>query len=252
VLAVPAALSFIVTIDGPAGTGKSTVAHSLAKCLGLEFLDTGAMYRAAALEALERGIDPGDGIRVAALVRGLDLAFDWRSDPPELFVNGHPVGDRIRTPEVTRAVSLVAANPAVRTEMVRAQRGIARRHPRLVTEGRDQGSVVFPDADVRIYLDARPEVRARRRVEQLALKGIAAKEADVLAQILERDRIDSTRADGPLVCPGGAAVVDTSDIEVPEVIERLAAIVRARAGAALAESQRARGGRGSEGGARTP
>lgn len=246
-LAVPPALSFIVTIDGPAGTGKSTVAHSLAKCLGLEFLDTGAMYRAAALEALERGIDPGDGARVAALVRGLDLAFDWRSDPPELFVDGHPVGDRIRTPEVTRAVSLVASNPAVRAEMVRAQRGIARRHPRLVTEGRDQGSVVFPDADVRIYLDARPEVRARRRVEQLALKGIVTDEADVLAQILERDRIDSTRADGPLVCPGGAAVVDTSDIDVPEVIDRLVEIVRARAGEALAATQRAP--RGHSGGA---
>jgi len=131
--------------------------------------------------------------------------------------------------------------------MVRAQRGIARRHPRLVTEGRDQGSVVFPDADVRIYLDARPEIRARRRVEQLASKGIATTEAEVLAQILERDRIDSTRADGPLVCPRGAAVVDTSDIDVPEVIDRLVEIVRVRAGEALSATERAP--RGHSGGA---
>jgi CMP/dCMP kinase len=248
VLAVPAALSFIVTIDGPAGTGKSTVAHLLAKRLGLEFLDTGAMYRAAALEALDRGIDLSDGVLVADLVRGLELAFDWKSDPPELFANGRPVGERIRTPEVTRAVSKVASNADVRAEMVRAQRSIARRHPRLVTEGRDQGSVVFPDADVRIYLDARPDVRARRRVEQLALKGIAASESEVLAQIIERDRTDSTRADGPLVCPGGAIVVDTSDIEVPDVIERLEDVVRTRAGEALAASARSPRGRHASGG----
>ena len=244
-LAVSAARSFIVTIDGPAGTGKSTVAHSLAKRLGLEFLDTGAMYRAVALEALDRGIDPSDGVLVAELLRGIDLAFDWKSAPPELFVSGRAVGDRIRTPEVTRAVSVVASNPAVRAEMVRAQRAIAARHPRLVTEGRDQGSVVFPDADVRIYLDARPEVRARRRVEQLALKGIVTEESEVLAQILERDRSDSSRVDGPLVCPRGAIVVDTSDIDVPEVIERLVEIVQVRAGEPLRASARTRGGGGA-------
>ncbi len=249
-LAVPAALSFIVTIDGPAGTGKSTVAHSLAKRLGLEFLDTGAMYRALALEALDRGIDPADGARVAELMRALDLSFDWKHDPPDLFVNGRVVGERIRTPEVTRAVSDVARIAEVRAEMVRAQRAIARRHPRLVTEGRDQGSVVFPDADVRIYLDARPEIRARRRVEQLAVKGIRTTYDEVLAQILERDRIDSTRVDGPLVCPRGAEIVDTSDIDVPDVIDRLAAIVRARAGEALAASARPTHGKG--GGASAP
>lgn len=251
-LAVPASLSFIVTIDGPAGTGKSTVAHSLAKRLGLEFLDTGAMYRALALEALDRGIDPKDGLRVTELMRGLDLSFDWKHDPPDLFANGRLVGDRIRTAEVTRAVSDVARIPEVRAEMVRAQRAIARRHPRLVTEGRDQGSVVFPDADVRIYLDARPEVRARRRVEQLATKGIVTTCEEVLAQIIERDRIDSTRADGPLVCPHGAAVLDTSDIDVPEVIDRLVEIVRARAGEALAASARSRRNDGGTGGAQAP
>jgi len=238
VTVVAATASFIVTIDGPAGTGKSTVAHRLAKRLGLEFLDTGAMYRAAALEALERGIDPGDGARVAELVSELDLRFDWTTDPPALLVDGVDVGDRIRTPEVTRAVSLVASNSAVRASMVRLQRRIVSLHPRLVTEGRDQGSVVFPDADVRIYLDARPEIRAVRRVDQLALKGIETTAAEVLAQILERDRLDSTRAEGPLVLPEGAEKVDTSDIEIDEVIDRLVGIVRRRAGDALAESAR--------------
>ncbi len=238
-LVVTATASFIVTIDGPAGTGKSTVAHRLAKRLGLEFLDTGAMYRAAALCALDRGMDPADGPRVAELVRGMDLHFDWTSDPPELLADGVAVGDRIRTPEVTRAVSAVASNPLVRAAMVESQRLIASRHPRLVTEGRDQGSVVFPDADVRIYLDARPEVRASRRVDQLRLKGIVTTEAEVLANILERDRLDSSRRDGPLVCPRGADVVDTSAIDIDEVIDRLEDIVRDRAGPALVSLHRA-------------
>lgn len=230
---VAATAEFIVTIDGPAGTGKSTVAHRLARRLGLEFLDTGAMYRAAALRALETGIDPADGDRVAALVRDLEIRFDWRRDPPELLVDGDAVGERIRTQDVTRAVSAVASNPSVRAAMVEAQREIASLHPRLVTEGRDQGSVVFPDAHVRIYLDARPEVRARRRVEQLAAKGIIISEAEVLAQIIARDHMDSSRRDGPLVCPKGADVVDTSDIDIDLVIDRLEEIVRERAGSAL-------------------
>ncbi len=233
-LVVPTTATFIVTIDGPAGTGKSTVAHRLAKRLGLEFLDTGAMYRAAALAALERDIDPTDGARVAELVRGMDIRFDWRRDPPELLVDGCAVGDAIRTERVTRAVTPVASNPSVRHAMVEAQRRIAAAHRRLVTEGRDQGSVVFHDADVRIYLDARPDIRARRRVDQLRLKGIITTEAEILAQILERDRRDSTRRDGPLVVPDGADVVDTSDIDIDEVIDRLEDIVRLRASAALA------------------
>lgn len=227
--------TFIVTIDGPAGTGKSTVAHRLAKRLGLEFLDTGAMYRAAALEAMRRGIDVADGERVASLVRSIEIRFDWTTDPPALLVDGEPVGEAIRTPAVTRAVSLVASNTAVRHAMVEAQRTIASLHPRLVTEGRDQGSVVFPDADVRIYLDARPEIRARRRVEQLRTKGIETTEGEVLAGIIERDRMDSSRRDGPLVCPTGADIVDTSSIDVDDVIDRLEEIVRLRASGALAD-----------------
>ena len=242
-MVVTATAAFIVTIDGPAGTGKSTVAHRLAKRLGLEFLDTGAMYRAAALAARERGIDPADGVQVAALVRDLDLRFDWTRDPPVLLVDGIAVGERIRTPEITRDVSLVASNGDVRAAMVEAQRDIAAAHPRLVTEGRDQGSVVFPDAHVRIYLDARPEIRARRRVEQLRAKGIVCDEAEVLAQIISRDRMDSTRRDGPLVRPRGADEIDTSDIEIDEVIDRLEEIVRRRAGAALLADRDADGAR---------
>ncbi|RLT00229.1 MAG: hypothetical protein DWI17_00240, partial [Planctomycetota bacterium] len=139
-------------------------------------------------------------------------------------------------PQVTKAVSFVASNPMVRAAMVVSQRKIASLHRRLVTEGRDQGSVVFADADVRIYLDARPEIRAGRRVEQLRAKGIVTTESEVLAQIIERDRMDSSRRDGPLICPRGADVVDTSDIHIDEVIDRLEEIVRRRAGAALVES----------------
>jgi cytidylate kinase len=209
----------VVAIDGPSGAGKSTIAKAVAQRLGFRHLDTGAMYRAAALAALERGIDPADGPRVAELVRGMELHFDWTSDPPELYADGVAVGERIRTPEVTRAVTPVASNPLVRAAMVHAQRAIAHRHRRLVTEGRDQGSVVFPDADVRIYLDAKPEVRARRRVDQLRAKGIETTEAEVLAQIMERDRMDESRKDGPLVRPQGADIVDTSFIDIDDVID---------------------------------
>lgn len=237
---VSATAEFIVTIDGPAGTGKSTVAHRLARRLGLEFLDTGAMYRAAALEAIDRGISLSDGESVATLVRTMELRFDWRRDPPEMLVDGRAVGERIRTQEVTRAVSIVASNSAVRAAMVESQRLIASLHPRLVTEGRDQGSLVFPDADVRIYLDARPEIRARRRVDQLRVKGIETTEAEVLAQIIERDAMDSSRRDGPLICPRGADVVETSDMHIDAVVDALVAIVKKRAGKALVQSARER------------
>jgi cytidylate kinase len=185
------------------------------------------MYRAAALTALERGIEPADGPRVAELVRGMDLHFDWTSDPPELFADGVVVGERIRTPEVTRAVSAVASNPLVRAAMVESQRLIAARHPRLVTEGRDQGSVVFPAAAARFYLDAHPEVRARRRVEQMRSQGRPADYEAVLRAIVERDYLDETRADGPLVCPEGAERVDTSGLTLAGVVQELERRVRA-------------------------
>lgn len=227
-LRVPDDQRLIITIDGPAGTGKSTVARRVAQRLGLAFLDTGAMYRAAAAITLDRGIDPNDHAAVVEAVRSADLHFDWSTDPPAMLAWGAPVNGRLRDADVTAMVSIVAAIGALREHMVRKQRLIGQQHPRLVTEGRDQGSVVFPDAAVRFFLDAAPGVRARRRAEQLREAGRQADEPRLLAEIIERDRLDAQRADGPLICPTGAIVIDTSALTLDEVIDRLVDEVRAR------------------------
>jgi len=217
----------IITIDGPAGTGKSTVAHLLAACLGLDFLDTGAMYRAAALVAIEQGIDPRDGPALAAAVRDHGLHFDWSADPPAMMLGDRNVSGRIREGDVGRTVSIVAGQPELRAVLVERQRKIARDHPRLVSEGRDQGSVVFPDAGLRFFLDADVEVRADRRMAQLVEAGLPADRETVLREIQERDHLDSTRPHGPLVRPRGAVVVDTGSRTRQEVVEELQRLSRA-------------------------
>ena len=224
----------IITIDGPAGTGKSSVAHRLAQRLGLEFLDTGAMYRAAALLAIEQGLNPDGGPALAATVERTPPRFDWCSSPPRIMLGGRDVSERIRDGDVTGIVSRVAACPEVRRVMVASQRAAAAEHRRLVTEGRDQGSVVFPDAPLRIYLDAAQQVRARRRAEQLRAAGRPADEGEILRGILERDRIDSGRSEGPLRVPEGAERVDTSGLDLEGVVARLEALARAHLGDRLA------------------
>ena len=218
----------IITIDGPAGTGKSTVAHRLAATLGLDFLDTGAMYRAAALLAIDLDLDPTDGAKVAEALAAARLRFDWDSDPPRPMLDDRDISDRIRDRDVNDLVAVVAARPEVRDVLVHRQRGIAEEHPRLVTEGRDQGSVVFPDASLRFYLDADVSVRARRRQAQLAAGDQPVDQAAVMSGIRERDRIDSTRTDGPLMRPEGAVTVDTTHRSADEVVDCLASIARER------------------------
>ncbi len=224
-MADPAPL--IITIDGPAGTGKSTVAHRLAQRLGLEFLDTGAMYRAAARLALDDDIDPADGATLAAAIRAARLHFDWTADPPRVMLGTRDATDAIRALDVSSIVSIVAAQPEVRAVMVDLQRDIAARHPRLVTEGRDQGSVVFPDAAVRFYLHADAAVRAERRIAQLADAGEDVDRARIRRDIEQRDRLDSTRDDGPLVRPEGAVDIDTGVLTLDEVVDALEQAVRA-------------------------
>jgi cytidylate kinase len=218
----------VITIDGPAGTGKSSVARALARRLGVDFLDTGAMYRAAAAIALDRGLAPGDGEAVLRAVEEADLRFDWRADPPRILASDQPMDRRIREPDVTAIVSEVAGIAGLRRHMVEKQRQIASEHRRLVTEGRDQGSVVFPEAPVKFYLDADAAVRARRRAEQLRAGGIEVNESALRQEIIERDRSDSSRAVGPLVCPEDAIRVDTSGLTFEEVVNTLEDLVRER------------------------
>lgn len=221
----------IVTIDGPAGSGKSTLARQLAARLGLDFLDTGAMYRGIAAKSIERGIDiTHEPYYVVELARNCPLRFDWHTDPPRLIAREADITDRLRDPDVTGAVSDVAAIGAVRHVLVENQKRIGREHPRLVTEGRDQGSIVFPHADVKFYLDASPAVRAQRRADQLREMGKPVQLEAIRKNIIERDRKDSSRADGPLICPEDAIRIDTSKITLGDVLDLLEQNVRVKVG----------------------
>lgn len=202
----------IIAIDGPAGAGKSTVAKALAQRLGLQYLDTGAMYRAVAFAAIRRGIDPDDCERVIRVATDMDLKM---SDDGTVIVDGADATIEIRGPEVTRAVSIVAANPDVREEMCRRQREWAIVADGGVMEGRDIGTVVFPDADLKVYLDASPETRAARRSREtsdLAYETVAA-------DLARRDALDQGREHSPLREASDALVIDTTDKSVDEIVE---------------------------------
>ena len=218
----------IITIDGPAGTGKSSVAHTVAERLGFDFLDTGAMYRAIGLEAVRREANLEDPRELAFIARHVRITFDYARHPPGVLLNGEPVGHLVRSGEATRAASYVATVPAIREMLVAQQRQIGLERPNLVTEGRDQGSVVFPDAGVKIYLDASPAERARRRAAQLRARGEIVDQAEILNQIVARDQRDKSRSVGPLAIPEGAHVIDTTQISQDEVVERIIAAARAK------------------------
>lgn len=211
----------IIAIDGPSGAGKGTVARAVAARLGYRHIDTGAMYRAVAWKALEDGVDLRDEAAVAALAaRAL---FDLHGGA--ISIDGHDVSGLIRTPQIDAAAASVARHPAVRRELVARQRQYGAGGG-IVMEGRDIGTVVFPDADVKIYLDASPEERARRRAgdaAHAASKG--APLSDVATALAERDRSDSTRAASPLTIAPDAKVINTTDLSIAEVIDRVAALV---------------------------
>ncbi len=210
----------VIAIDGPAGSGKSTVGRRLATRLGLTYLDTGAMYRAVAFAAIRRHVDPTDAAEVGALARSVELTVGEDS----VVVDGVDATLEIRGPEVSRAVSSVAANTEVRDELRARQRAWAVDHGGGVIEGRDIGSVVFPDAVLKVYLTADPEVRARRRAKEMT--DLAYDE--VAADIARRDAADRGRADSPLVEPDGAVNVDTTELGIDAVVELLAELVESR------------------------
>lgn len=223
-------LRMIIAIDGPAGSGKSSVAQAVAGRLGFHYLDTGAMYRAVAYRALSRSVPLDHEPTVAAIAETDAITFGHDAGDPlpsRVFIAGEDVTDAIRTPAVDDAVSPVAKLPLVRSAMVAQQRHIAE-GSRIVVEGRDIGTVVFPEAQLKVYLTASAEERARRRAQQRAASGHAVDEGRVRDAIVRRDAIDSTRKHSPLSAADDAVVLDTTELTFDQVVARIVSLAQER------------------------
>jgi cytidylate kinase len=215
----------IIAIDGPAGSGKSTTAKVLAARLGYIYLDTGAMYRALTCFALKTNISPSDGTTLAALARKVPITFETQKDVNRVFISGREVTEEIRTPEVTRHVSEVSAHKEVRRSMVAKQRQMAKKGS-IVAEGRDTSTVVFPNADIKIYLSASVKERARRRLLDVTKMGVSTTVEEQEADIIRRDEYDSNRAHSPLKKAPGAFTIDTTDMTVEGQVDYIISLIR--------------------------
>lgn len=219
----------VLAIDGPSGAGKGAVSAALARRLGWHLLDSGAVYRALALASIERSIDVEDEAALVALAAGLELEFEPGEDGIEAVLGGRRVGGLLRSETVSVQASRIAAIPAVRAALLDLQRA-ARRAPGLVADGRDMGTIVFPDAELKIFLDASVEERAERRYKQLKAKGESVMLSRLLRDMQERDRRDRERAIAPTVPAADAVVVDSTHLSLDQVIERIAALASQRFG----------------------
>jgi len=217
----------IITIDGPAGSGKSTAARNLARELGITYLDSGAIYRAVTLEAMRAGVDLADEASVVRIAENIDLEMIPGDDGVRVLVAGRDVSEEIRSAEVTDSAHHVADCAAARAVIEQLLRRIGRKLGDFVAEGRDQGSVVFPNADVKFYLVADPRRRAERRRAEMAARGESVGVEEVLESIIARDRRDSSRNVGPLVKPAGAITVDTTGKSIEQTAAELVSHVRA-------------------------
>ena len=214
----------IIAIDGPSGAGKSTLGRMLARELGLLYIDTGSMYRAVALAVMESSVSATDDIAVGSLAARINIDLEGDPESLKVMLEGRDVTEEIRGEDVTHMSSVISMIPAVRRAMVERQRQMGRRG--AVLNGRDIGTVVFPDADVKFFLTAIPEERAQRRFAEEREQDPQANLAETLADMTERDRRDTTRTDSPLLTAADAVVVDSTGLSIPEVFERMIAVVR--------------------------
>ncbi len=218
----------IVTIDGPAGSGKSTAAKALAKRLEMAYLDTGAMYRAVTFRALRAGVDLADPDALSECAQAAEIRLEYAGDALRVLLDGQDVSEAIRSTEVTDNSHYIASAAGVRTVLVATQRAIAGQLGSVVTEGRDQGSVVFPGAVAKFYLNADPDVRARRRHAELQARGEYVDYGAIREAIVTRDHRDANRDVAPLVKPDGAIEIDSSGLTIEQMVDELARCVEAR------------------------
>jgi len=215
----------VVAIDGPAGSGKSTTAKMLAARMGYRYLDTGAMYRALTLFAARNGVAPSDGPKLAVLARSVEIEFETREDVNRVFINGLDVTSEIRSPMVTQLVSEVSAHPGVRQAMVEKQREMGAKGD-IVAEGRDTTTVVFPRADIKVFLDCNVETRAQRRLIDMAKLGVTTTLQEQIDEIQRRDKYDSERKHSPLKKAKDTYLVDTSNTTIEEQVERVLSLLK--------------------------
>lgn len=215
----------IIAIDGPSGAGKSTLGRMIARELGYLYIDTGAMYRAVALAVIESNVRLNDAEAVTAVAESADIKLEGDPDSLRVSLNGRDISEEIRTEEVSHAASVISTFPQVRRTLVERQRVMGRRG-RVVLDGRDIGTVVFPDADIKFFLTARPQERAARRFKEERLRERDVTFEETLTDINTRDQRDSTRADSPLAIADNAIVIDSTDLSIEEVGSRMLAVIR--------------------------
>lgn len=215
----------IIAIDGPSGAGKSTLGRMIARELGYLYIDTGAMYRAVALAVIESNVRLNDALKVVSVAEGADIKLEGDPDSLRVSLNGRDISEEIRTEEVSHAASVISTIPEVRRTLVERQRKIGKQG-RVVLDGRDIGTVVFPDADIKFFLTAQPQERASRRFKEERLRERDVTFEETLTDITARDQRDSTREDSPLAIADNAVVIDSTDLSIEEVGERMLAVIR--------------------------
>lgn len=222
-------MNYQIAIDGPGGAGKSTVAKALAAKLGIVYVDTGALYRTIGYYVRSKNVDPHDAVRVESLLKEIDLSLKYENGTQQVYLNGECMGDKIRTPEMSMYASAVSAIGAVRAFLLDTQRDIAKKNS-VIMDGRDIGTVILPNAQVKIFLTASNECRARRRYEELMAKGIKTDYDSVLREMVERDENDRNREIAPAVAAEDAVTFDNSDMSPEECTEALCRLVKEKLG----------------------